>query len=63
MLAVPVELVVSGVSVVPVELVVLAVPAVPPSLSGATIRPIEAVLRMVIALRRTNSAAQRAVIH
>jgi hypothetical protein len=43
--------------------VVLAVPVVPASPSGNTIRPIEAVLPMVIAVLQTNSAARRVVIH
>ena len=45
--------------VVPVPAVVLVLPA----LSGNTIRPIEVVLLMVIALLQTNSAARRVVIH
>jgi len=52
-------------------LAVLAVPAalaglaasVVPVTSGNTIRPIEAVLPMVIAVLQTNSAARRVVIH
>ena len=44
------------------ELVGLAVPVVP-AIPGNTIRPIEVVLRMVIALPQINSAARRGVIH
>jgi len=61
-LVVPVASAVLAVLVVLGVSVVLAVPVVP-AIIGNTIRPIEVVLPMVIALLQTNSAAQRAAIH
>jgi hypothetical protein len=68
-LAVPAVLVASAVwaaLAVPAALEVLvvwAVPVAPANLSGNTIRPIEGVRLMAIAVPQTNSAARRVVIH
>jgi ABC-type bacteriocin/lantibiotic exporter with double-glycine peptidase domain len=55
----PAALVVLAALAVSVALGVSAVPAI----SGSTIRPIEVVLLMVIAVPQTDSAARREVIH